>query len=149
MRHRGTAQLTALKHAMFERHSNPWSAWTRWLSTPLILVPFWTRRWSHAAPVAAWMLVNPIVFRKPASDEAWATRAVLGEEMWIGQRPRDLAAVVNVAATVCAAGAVFAARRRRLVPAAALTAVQMALVMGYWQLMAEYYDERRDVEPRS
>lgn len=36
-------------HMVFARHSNPWSAWTRWLSTPLVLVPLWTRRWSHAA----------------------------------------------------------------------------------------------------
>ena len=38
-----------LTHEVFARHSNPWSAWTRWLSTPLVLVPLWTRRWSHAA----------------------------------------------------------------------------------------------------
>lgn len=88
------------------------------------------------------MLVNPIVFPKPASDGAWSTRAMLGEEMWIEQRPRDRAAAVNVAATVCGAAAIFAARRHRLAPAAALTAAQMALVMGYWQLMAEYYDAR-------
>ena len=28
-----------VKHEVFARHSNPWSAWTRWLSTPLVLVP--------------------------------------------------------------------------------------------------------------
>lgn len=136
--------LTAVKRAVFERHSNPWSAWTRWLSTPLVLVPFWTRRWRHAVPVAAWMLANPVVFPEPASDDAWATRAMLGEEMWIGRRPRDRAMAINVAAAACAAGAVLAARSRRLLPAAALTAAQMALTMGYWQLMADYYDARND-----
>ncbi len=148
MRHALTDRFAAVRRAVFARHSNPWSAWTRWLSTPLILVPFWTRRWSHAAPIAAWMLVNPIVFPEPAGKEAWATRAMLGEEMWIVQRPRDRAAAVNVAATVCAIGAVFAARSRRLAPTAVLTATQMTLVMGYWQLMAEYYDEMSHALPR-
>ena len=44
-----------LKHAVFARHSIPWSAWSRWLSTPLVLIPLWTSRWSHAAIVGAWM----------------------------------------------------------------------------------------------
>ena len=48
-------RVAELKRLVFARHSNPWSAWTRWLSTPLVLVPLWTRRWSHAAIVGAWM----------------------------------------------------------------------------------------------
>ncbi|WP_275040990.1 hypothetical protein [Nocardiopsis valliformis] len=28
-----------LRRAVFARHSNPWSAWTRWASIPLVLVP--------------------------------------------------------------------------------------------------------------
>lgn len=70
-----------LKHNVFARHSNPWSAWTRWLSTPLVLVPLWTRRWSHAAIVGAWMAANPVIFPKPADEHAWSTRVVLGEDL--------------------------------------------------------------------
>ena len=54
-----THHFADLKHNVFARHSNPWSAWTRWLSTPLVLVPLWTRRWSHAAIVGAWMAGQP------------------------------------------------------------------------------------------
>ena len=35
---------------MFENPSNPWSAWAHLLSTPVVLVPFWTRSWERAAP---------------------------------------------------------------------------------------------------
>jgi S-formylglutathione hydrolase FrmB len=45
--------------------SNPWSAWTRSASTPLVLVPVWSRRWSHAALVGAWLALNPVVFPEP------------------------------------------------------------------------------------
>ncbi len=76
-----SSPLKRLTRKVFERHSNPWSAWTRLLSTPLVLVPFWTRSRKHAALVGTWMVLNPIVFPKPKNDSAWATRAILGEEM--------------------------------------------------------------------
>jgi hypothetical protein len=47
-----TSTVARLRRAMFERHSNPWSAWTRWASTPLVLVPVWTRRRRDAALLA-------------------------------------------------------------------------------------------------
>ena len=130
----------ALTHMVFARHSNPWSAWTRWASVPLLLVPMWTRRRSHAVLVGAWMAANPVVFPRPADDRAWSTRAILGEEVWIAERPLDAAMAVDVAATLAGVVAMVAARRRRAVPAALATGAVMALLMVYWRLMARYYD---------
>ena len=48
-----SSPLKRLTRKVFEHHSNPWSAWTRLLGTPLVLVPFWTRNWTHAALVGA------------------------------------------------------------------------------------------------
>src|SRR5918992_1586831 len=109
------------KRAVFARHCNPWSAWTRWASAPLVLVPVWRRSWRDAALVGVWMAVNPMVFGKPAHERAWATRAVLGEEQWIEDRPMDAAMV--------------AARKRRAAPAAVSMATMMALLLWYWELM--------------
>lgn len=47
---------------------------------------------------------------------------------------------VNVAATAALLGALVAAHQRRAVPAAAATALEMGLLMAYWELMARYYD---------
>jgi hypothetical protein len=93
------------------------------------------------------MVVNPVVFGKPAHERAWATRAVLGEEQWIAVRPMDVAMAVDVAATAAGVAALVAARRRRAMPAAAATALEMALLMAYWELMARYYD-RNSVKER-
>ena len=134
--------VARVRRAMFARHCNPWSAWTRWASTPLPLVPVWTRRWSHAVLVAVWLAVNPFVFGKPTHERAWSTRAMLGEELWIARRPRDAAMVVSAATSVAALSAVVAARGHRLLPAAVATAVQMALTMVYWEQMARYFDRR-------
>jgi len=133
-----------VKRAVFARHSNPWSAWTRWASAPLLLVPVWRRSGRDAALVGVWMAVNPIVFGEPAHERAWATRAVLGEEQWIEERPMDAAMAVNVCASVAGVAAMVAARKRRAVPAAVCMATLMALLLWYWELMARYYDERGD-----
>ncbi len=136
--------LKKLTRNMFERHSNPWSAWTRLLSTPLVLVPFWTRSWKHASLVGGWLLLNPIVFPKPVDDSAWATRAMLGEEIWIAERPIDRAMAVGMAASAFGIGGVLGALKRRLLPSALCTVAEVALLLVYWQLMSEYYEEHRD-----
>jgi hypothetical protein len=135
--------LARARRAVFARHSNPWSAWTRWATTPLVLVPFWTRRWAHAGAVALWFALNPVVFPKPADERAWATRAMLGEEQWIVDRPKDAALGVNAAASAAGVAALVAAARRRRAPAAVATAAEMALLLVYWELMARYLDRRK------
>lgn len=125
---------------MFARHCNPWSAWTRWASTPLILVPAWTRRFSHAVPIALWLAVNPFVFGKPAHERNWATRAMLGEEQWISRRPRDAAMFVSAVMSAAALIALVAARRHRPLPAAIATVTQMALTLVYWEQMVRYFE---------
>ncbi|GAB3556860.1 hypothetical protein J2S53_004260 [Actinopolyspora lacussalsi] len=135
--------LARLRRAVFARHANPWSAWSRWASTPLLLVPMWTRRWSHAAVVGVWFALNPVVFAEPADERAWATRAMLGEEQWITDRPRDAALGVNIVATAAGLLALFAARRRRPVPAGTATAAQLASLLVYWELMNRYLDRHR------
>ena len=44
-----------------------------------MLVPVWRRSGRDGALVGVWMAVNPVVFGKPAHDQAWSTRAALGE----------------------------------------------------------------------
>jgi len=138
----GWPTVARVRRAIFARHCNPWSAWTRWASTPLTLVPAWTRRWSHAALIALWFAVNPFVFGKPAHQRAWSTRAMLGEELWISRRPRDAATLVSAVASAAALSAVVAARRHRPAPAAIATAIQMALTLVYWEQMVRYFNRQ-------
>ena len=139
-----SSPLQRLTRKVFERHSNPWSAWTRLLSIPLVFIPFWTRSWKHAFLVGGWMLLNPIAFPKPKDDSAWATKAMLGEEMWVAKRPLDKAMALNVAASGFGIGGVVASFKRRLAPAALCTVLEVALLLFYWQLMSDYYEEHRD-----
>ncbi len=138
-----TGTLARLRHAMFARHANPWSAWTRWASTPLVLIPVWTRRRRHAALVAGWLAVNPVLFPKPADNRAWATRAILGEERWILDRPHDGSMVISAVTSAVAVCALIAARRHHLRGAIVAAGAQMALTLAYWELMARSFDRRQ------
>ena len=133
-----------LTRKVFARHSNPWSAWTRLFSAPLVFVPIWNRSWRQGAILGAWLIVNPLVFPEPKDDEAWATRAMLGEEMWIAKRPLDRAMALNVGAAVLGLGGVWGALRRRPLPTAVCAVGQVALLLAYWREMALYYERHRD-----
>lgn len=135
-----------VRRTVFARHSNPWSAWSRWATAPLILIPVWKRSWPYAAVVSAWFAVNPVIFPVPADQRAWATKAILGEELWLLGRPRDTALAVDTAAAGAGAIALLGAWHRRPVPTIVATGALMLLLLGYWELMARYYETHRDTE---
>jgi hypothetical protein len=119
-----------LLREVFRYHSSPWSAWTRLLSVPLVFVPIWTRSWRQGAIVGVWLIANPIVFPEPKDDKAWATRAMLGEEMWIAERALDRAMALSVGATAFGLGGVWGAYKRRLLPTAVCTVGQVGLLLA-------------------
>lgn len=135
--------IKRLTREVFRHHSNPWSAWTRLLSVPLVFVPIWNRSWREGAVVGVWLIVNPIVFSEPKNDKAWATRAMLGEERWIAERPLDRAMALSLGATVFGLGGVCGAYTRRLLPTAVCTVGQVALLLAYWREMVGYYERHR------
>ena len=114
-----TGTPARLRHAMFVRHANPWSAWTRWASTPLVL--------------------TLVLCGKPVDTGVCATRAVLGEELWILDRPRDVSMALSAVTSGVAVVALIAARRHHLRAAVIATGVQMALTLVYWELMARFF----------
>src|SRR5690242_20600100 len=117
--------IARVRRAIFARHAHPLSAWSRWATTPLVLLPVWTRRRSHALMVAIWFALNPVIFPKVSDERPWATRAMLGEELWISRRPRDSATALSVVTSMVAVVALVAARRHRALPAAVAVATQM------------------------
>ena len=71
------------------RHANPASVWTRFTCLSLIAAAVWSRDWIGVwclVPVAlavGWMYANPLFFKPPRSTRNWASRAVLGERIWV------------------------------------------------------------------
>jgi hypothetical protein len=145
-RKRGTVSslIKRLLREIFRYHSNPWSAWTRLLSVPLVFVPIWTRSWRQGAILGVWLIANPLVFPEPKDDRAWATRAMLGEEMWISKHPLDWAMALSLGAAAFNLGGVWGAYKRRLLPTAVCTVGQVALLLAYWRQLVVYYERHPD-----
>ncbi len=88
-----------------------------------------------------WFAVNPVIFPEPAAGrQAWPTKAILGEELWLADHPRDVALAVDAAATGAGLVGLVGAWHRRPIPAAVGTGAAMLLLLGYWELMARYYE---------
>lgn len=90
-RERKIAAFFNLTDDNWMRHANPWSVYTRYTVLPLLIMAFWSRSilgWWAAIPVAlsfAWMFLNPVLFKKPISTKNWASRAVLGERVYLNR----------------------------------------------------------------
>ena len=122
---------------MFQRHAHPVSAWSRLLSTPLLLVPLWTRRWWLYVPIGAWFAVNPVMTPRAQDMSSFATQAMLGEESWSqdpASEPKVLALTGIASASLV--GAMVAAYQHRKTGAVAGTAVFVTLTLWDWRLFA-------------
>lgn len=86
------ADFFKMDEKTWERHANPWSAWTRVPVLPLLCLAIWARIWIDwwcLVPVIAllfWAWINPRAFPPPASTRSWASRAVMGERVWLNRQ---------------------------------------------------------------
>jgi hypothetical protein len=128
----------------WKRHSNPWSVWTRILSYPLAYVPVWNRSWKQGAAVGAWFTANPVIFPPPNDDSLWATRCVLGEQLWTAERRRDFPTALNSASAVFYAGALLAAYKRRFWPLMFYASSSYLLKLWFLDRMKQHRGEREE-----
>jgi len=93
---RRIAKLFGVEGEGWMRHANPASVWTRFTVLSLLALAVWSRDWIGVwclIPVAlalVWMFVNPLFFNAPESTRNWASRAVLGERIWVDRDEIDL-----------------------------------------------------------
>jgi hypothetical protein len=93
---RKLAKAFGLEGESWMRHANPASVWTRFTVLSLLSLAIWSRDWIGAWSLIAvalalvWMFVNPLIFQPPKSTRNWASRAVLGERIWVDRDNVDL-----------------------------------------------------------
>lgn len=104
------ASAFGLDDTGWARHANPWSGWTRILTTlPLLVAAIWSRTWLgywSLIPIAFalwWIWFNPRAFSPANDDDAWITKCVLGERLWskrkqmpVPERHRTVPNVLNI-----------------------------------------------------
>lgn len=93
---RKVAKLFGLEGESWMRHANPASVWMRFTVVSSLALAIWSRDWIGAWCLVAvalaiiWMFVNPLLFKAPKSTRNWASRAVLGERIWVDRDKIDL-----------------------------------------------------------
>jgi hypothetical protein len=133
--------MAIMKKQTWERHSNPWSVWTRVLTYPLVYVPVWNRCWRQVVSVGGWFLVNPRLFPPPKDDSSWATRSVLGEQIWTRKSHADLPMSISILSAASFLVALYSAYTQRLWRLVSFGSLALVLKLWFLELMVSYYDE--------
>jgi len=88
--------MMILSEQTWSRHANPWSVWTRYAAFPLLITAIWSYHWIGwgallpVAVMAGFIYVNPWLFPPPRSTQNWASKAVLGERVWLAEGKPNL-----------------------------------------------------------
>lgn len=82
-------KLMSMSDETWERHTNPWSGWTRVSIIPLFTLALISRiwlGWGCLIPILLtffWTWYNPRAFPKPIDTNNWMSKGVLGERIWL------------------------------------------------------------------
>ncbi|MFC4548915.1 MULTISPECIES: DUF6653 family protein [Halorussus] len=129
----------------WSRHADPWSVWAMVVAFPTFVLAIYRRDRRLFAGTLLAVALNPLLASPPDDDDAWATKVVLGERVWLdGGRllSRETAFVA-----CCAPVYLYtlrAAVERRPVGTACGTVVSMVLMLAFFRRMARLYEERAD-----
>ena len=84
--------LFTITNETWEKHANPWSVWSRMITLPILVLAIWSRIWIGwygwviVGILVIWLILNPKAFKKPNSTKNWASKAVLGERIWLNRK---------------------------------------------------------------
>lgn len=114
---RQIADVFQFSEQTWARHANPWSVWTRTGSLILLVIAVWSRAWIgwwslvSVAGVLLWIWLNPRLFPVPSSTNNWASKAVLGERVWLNRDqisvPTPHRVAPNILAVIAMLGSVI------------------------------------------
>ncbi|MFC6940083.1 DUF6653 family protein [Salinirubellus sp. GCM10025818] len=146
----GSARSGTLASEIFwEPHASPRSVWPLVAAYPVLILAVYRRSRPLLVGVLVSVVTNLLVVSPPETDDAWATRVVLGERVWLERvltsSPRDLG-LIGVGAAVHLY-AVRAAVRRQPVRTAVGTAASMALMFLFFGRMVRLYEEHASAVP--
>lgn len=156
------ASAFGLTDAGWARHANPWSGWSRALTTlPLLVAAVWSRAWLgwwSAIPIAVtlwWIWFNPRAFGPARDDHAWMTKGVLGERLWVNReeapvpaRHRTVPTVLNFASLAGVPLLVWGLASLQLWPTLLGTAISAGAKLWYIDRMAILYDDMVGASPQ-
>jgi hypothetical protein len=141
-----------LPKAVWNRHANPKSGWSRMLSTPLLMGAIYLRKPRLLLATLLFVVVNPVLFPEPteAQQDDYMCRVVRPEVAWtdsgrplVGLEYPQVLNILNGGATLYA---VYAAVKRQPTETAVGTAAAMALKLWFVWALVRWHDGQRGAE---
>jgi hypothetical protein len=145
---------------VWARHANPMSVWTRYAALPFLVLTIWSRVWLGPwcwpliGVVVIWIWINPRVFPKPTSTDSWASRAVLGERVWLRRKELPVPEhhcrapnVLSIFSLLGLAAAVYGLIELRLWPAVLGTLLVILAKSWFLDRMVWLYADMQDATP--
>lgn len=131
----------------WRRHSNPKSGWSRAVTLPAVLYAIYHRNWRFLAAAVVFVVLNPLLFSPPETDDPWMTRVVLAERWWTDEMGRgvlDLSYpnVLNVLNVPISAYALLSAYRRRPIRTTLAGGASIGLKFWFVGTLVRRYDRR-------
>lgn len=113
----------------------------------------YARKWRLLAATLAFVVVNPVLFPRPARTDRWLSRIVLAEREWIeagnGTMGLTYPNVLNLLNVPASLFALYAAIRRRPVATVLGTAAAMALKLWWVDAIVRLTGDQGDSGPES
>lgn len=155
------ASAFGLDDTGWARHANPWSGWTRILTTgPLLIAAVWSRAWLgywSLVPIAValwWIWFNPRAFGPAKDDHAWITKCVLGERFWsnrrevpVPERHRRIPHVLNIVSLTGVPFLIWGLAAFAPWPTALGAVIITGAKLWYIDRMAILYDDMVSTQP--
>ncbi|WP_416839629.1 DUF6653 family protein [Haloferax sp. DFSO52] len=129
-------------------HANPRSVWAFVATYPILIAAIYRRSTPLAAATALSIVLNLVSVTPPESDDAWATRVVLGEQVWLDRGvfsekgTLGLTAVGGLVNLYTIRAAVNQHRVRTIVG----MILSMAFMFVFFDRMVELYDSSEKTE---
>ncbi len=89
-------KLMSMNDESWQRHSNPWSVYTRFTILPLMSLAFWSREWLGCfslVPILMsfiWVWINPRLFNVPSNTHNWASMGTFGERLYLARNTKPI-----------------------------------------------------------
>jgi len=150
-------KLMGMNDAVWQRHANPVSGWSRVPILPLLALGIWSRVWLGwwaLLPIAVtlvWTWVNPRVFPIPRHTDNWISKGVLGERVWLNRKfvpipahHTTMATLLNLLAGVGLIPFVIGLVQLDVWATVAGTAVMMIAKLWFLDRMVWLFDDTKD-----
>jgi hypothetical protein len=139
----GEGAGASVETVFWEPHASPWSVWPLIATYPLLILALYWRSRPLLATILCSVVVNLRVVSPPEDDSAWATRVVLGEQLWLerGLSSQRSAFGITTIGALVHLYTFRAALNRHPGRTVAGTIVSMLLMFVLFDRMAGLYEE--------